>query len=307
MSARLHVLMYHYVRDLPRTRFPRIKGMLVDDFKAQVAQLSARYEMASLSSALDFLDGKYQPKRDLCLLTFDDGLKDHWQPVTELLADYRISGLFFLITSGIEEHRVLGVHKNHFLMAALEFDEYRVAFEQTAKEMLNAPLPEVDRAAAKRAYRWDTPDVATFKYRLKSGLPPSVRDRVLDPLFNRYLGNEDDFAKDLYVTWGEARQMQAAGMLMGGHTHNHCELATFDNESQRDDLSRCTKLLRDNLSPQAQWPFSYPYGKLESFNAETRRLVADLGYDCAFSTEIGANQPGQDRWAIRRIDPKDAA
>ena len=44
--------MYHYVRDLPRTPFPRIKGMLTEDFRRQVEELPRRYEMATVESAL---------------------------------------------------------------------------------------------------------------------------------------------------------------------------------------------------------------------------------------------------------------
>lgn len=33
MSPTLHVVMYHYIRDLPRTPFPRIKGMLLSSFQ----------------------------------------------------------------------------------------------------------------------------------------------------------------------------------------------------------------------------------------------------------------------------------
>lgn len=125
MHNKLFVVTYHYVRDLPNSRFPRIKGMLTTDFRSQVALLSGRYEMATLDSALAFIAGKYQPKRDLCLLTFDDGFKEHYNDVLPILAERRIQGLFFVITSCLEEQRVVSVHKNHFLMADLDFEEYR--------------------------------------------------------------------------------------------------------------------------------------------------------------------------------------
>ena len=59
----LRVVMYHYVRDLPRTQFPRLKGMLTEDFRHQVNELSSIYEMASIESALDFMTGEYRPRR----------------------------------------------------------------------------------------------------------------------------------------------------------------------------------------------------------------------------------------------------
>src|SRR5262245_10648640 len=115
MNPVLHVVMYHYVRDLPNTSFPRIKGMLPSDFRRQLTALQGQYEMATLESALDFLQGTYRPSCDLCLLTFDDGLKEHYTEVAPMLLDHGVQGIFFVITAGLEEHRVASVHMNHFL------------------------------------------------------------------------------------------------------------------------------------------------------------------------------------------------
>src|SRR5580704_10319558 len=95
----LYIATYHYVRDLPNTRFPKIKGMLLDDFRRQTATLPDLFEMATVSSAFEFLTGRYQPRRNLCLMTFDDGLKEHYAEVTPILAENDIQGVFFLITS----------------------------------------------------------------------------------------------------------------------------------------------------------------------------------------------------------------
>ena len=95
----LHIVVYHYVRDLPRSPFPRIKGMLLEDFEKQVASLDGRFEMATLESALAYLSGTYTPRRDLCLMTFDDGLREHFAEVTPILARRHIQGIFFVITS----------------------------------------------------------------------------------------------------------------------------------------------------------------------------------------------------------------
>src|SRR5882724_6614010 len=138
MSQSLYVLMYHYVRDLPNTSFPRIKGMLISDFRKQLAALQNQYEMATFESALDFLQGVYSPPRDLCLLTFDDGLKDHYSEVTPILVDLGIQGIFFVITSCLQEHRVAPVHMNHFLMAALDFELYSRTFLQSLNEFVPA-------------------------------------------------------------------------------------------------------------------------------------------------------------------------
>ena len=128
----LRVIMYHYVRELSRSPFPQLKAMLLDDFRGQLTGLRERYEMATLESATAFLNGAYRPARDLCLLTFDDGLKEHYRDVTPLLAECRVQGLFFVISGCVEEQRLAPVHMNHFLMAALGFQSYRSSFLREA-------------------------------------------------------------------------------------------------------------------------------------------------------------------------------
>jgi peptidoglycan/xylan/chitin deacetylase (PgdA/CDA1 family) len=308
MIPSLRVVMYHYVRDLPNSRFPRIKGMLIRDFGEQLNLLGDCYEMATLESTLAFLKGSYTPARDLCLLTFDDGLKEHYTNVTPMLLDHGVQGVFFVITAGLEEQRVASVHMNHFLMAALGFGVYRGVFLERL-EQFASPSPnsnDVDRALAERTYRWDSPEIAWFKYLFNFVLEPAIRDEVVRSLFVEHIAEEKCFSAELYLSWEEARQMQSAGMIIGGHSHQHKPLAALSDEELHSDLSTCQRLLAENLLGQAFWPFCYPYGKKDSFSRTAIEELKQLGFTCSFSTEIGANVTGTDLFALRRIDCKDA-
>jgi peptidoglycan/xylan/chitin deacetylase (PgdA/CDA1 family) len=307
MSPSLQVVMYHYVRDLPNTSFPRIKGMLTSEFRLQLAAFQDRYEMATLESGLDFLRGVYKPAKDLMLLTFDDGFKEHGAEVTSMLVDQRIQGLFFVITSCLEENRVASVHVNHFLMAALDFEGYRRAFMQRLSDI--APhiwaSTNVDLNLARHTYRWDTPEVASFKYFFNFVLDSPIRNQVVKRLFEEKIGDEKSFSRRLYLNWQDARQMQSVGMLIGGHSHQHKPLAALSDEELYADLSTCSRLLIEHLEPQSFWPFCYPYGQKDSFNDTTIATLKQLGFACSFSTEIGSNTPGTDAFTIRRFDCKD--
>lgn len=302
----LTVVMYHYVRDASRNPFPGLKSMDLDAFNRQVSELRSRYEMATLESALALLEGKYQARRPLCLLTFDDGVKDHYQDVTPVLAERGIQGLFFLVTGCIEEGAVAAVHKNHFLTASLGFDEWRRRFFDRARTS-GLAMPTVDWAAASRTYPWDTSEVAAFKYAFNFQMPPAARDQLVDELFAEEFGDEVAFARQLYVSWEEARQMQIDGMILGGHTHRHHPLASLTGPQMKSDLDECRRILDLRLRPQFQTPFSYPYGKRDSFTAEAVHRLHELGFCCAFSTEVGRNQAGADCFALQRVDCKQAA
>jgi hypothetical protein len=282
--------------------------MLIADFRRQLAILQDRYEMATLESALEFLQGGYTPSRDLCLLTFDDGLKEHYTDVMPILADYGLQGVFFPITSCLQEHLVAPVHMNHFLMAMLEFELYREAFLHRLDDFVSRDqvLNKLDNITAQHKYRWDTPEVASFKYLFNFVLDSAVRDEVVKTLFEEHIGDENPFSQMLYLNWDEARQMQAAGMVIGGHSHRHIPLATLSDEVLQWDLSTCQRLLGEHLRPQSLWPFSYPYGQQDSFNDTVVKLLKQLGFSCAFGTEAGANPPGMNSFALCRLDCKDA-
>jgi len=297
----LHIVMYHYVRDAAGSPYPRLKAFPVADFRNQVQSLGERCEMATLESALAYLGGDYTPSRDLCLLTFDDGTSEHFDEVTPLLADLGLQGLFFLITGCVEEHRVAPVHMNHFLMARLEFADYR-------REMLEqlGSDEHIELETACRTYPWDTPEVARFKYLFNFAAPAAERDRAVAEVFARHIGPEEEFSRQLYVSWDQARAMQDAGMVIGGHTHRHRPLATLGDAEREQDLGSCARLLRERLHAQRQWPFCYPYGKRDSFSAAAIADLRRLGFVCSFSTEAGANLPETDLFAIRRVDCKNA-
>ncbi len=303
-SPKLTVVMFHYIRDYSRTPFPRIKGMAIEDFTLLLRKLKDIYEMASLEAALSFISGDYSPSRDLCLLTFDDGLKDHYH-ITPLLAENKVAGLFFVTTKCIEQGHVASVHKNHFLMAKLDFPDYKKSFIDRLMSLNRELDMTVSSEEARKTYRWDSPEVAEFKYFLNFRVPSDLCRRVIDELFEAVFGPEEDFARDLYLSWDEVRAMQEEGMVIGGHTHNHLALSSLDYAVQEKDLRTCHDLLKSRLSPQALWPFSYAYGKRNSFNSDSVRILKDIGFCCSFATEVGINSVNTDRFCIGRIDPKD--
>jgi hypothetical protein len=156
------------------------------EFRDQVRCLAERYEMATLDSALDFLTGSYQPSKSLCLLTFDDGLKDHYRDVYPILKDDGIQGLFFLTSRCLDGH-VLAVHKNHHLMAGLDFATYRAAF---MSRLDSTGLSAADTELALRAYPWDSVEVGQFSYCSTTAWPRERRDAILDALFEEFIGDE---------------------------------------------------------------------------------------------------------------------
>src|SRR5688572_25788722 len=114
----LTIVMYHYVRDLPRSRFPEIKALLTREFDQQLDYITARYTVCSLGEVVKAIRGGAALPHDACVLTFDDGFIDHYLTVFPRLVSRGIVGSFFVPAQPVLEHRVLDVHKIHFILAA---------------------------------------------------------------------------------------------------------------------------------------------------------------------------------------------
>jgi peptidoglycan/xylan/chitin deacetylase (PgdA/CDA1 family) len=303
-SFRLVTVMYHYVRDTESTAFPNIKGVSISDFRRQVQSVKETFATVPLEACLDFLEGRWNPGMDVCIMTFDDGLVEHHDTVAGILEEAGVPGAFFLPTAALEDHEVLAVHMNHFLLAFLGTVELRKHVIKAAEDLDIALPPAPSHDQVRAAYRWDDDETAALKYLVNHQLDPATSERLLAHIFPDVLGPPEEFALSLYVDWDKARAMQDAGFHMGGHSHSHKVLANMDLGRQRSDLARSMDLLSSNLGP-GERAFAYPYGKPATYTQETIETLDELGFSCAFNTAVADGRMGTSIWEIPRIDPKD--
>jgi peptidoglycan/xylan/chitin deacetylase (PgdA/CDA1 family) len=301
----LTVVMYHYVRDVAGSEFPHLKAMPTAEFADQVDRLGEHYELASLDSALAFLHGESEPRRNLCLLTFDDGLRCHAENVLPILERRSVQGVFNVPTACIEHHKVLPIHQSHALMAHVGPDRFEAAFLSALGPADRMLLDSVTQEEATTLYRWDAIDVARFKYFMNYRLGQTARNAALQVVFADVFGPEEEFARSFYLSWDDVRAMQRAGMAVGGHTHSHPNLSTCSSSVQEFEISECMRVLTERARPQSSWPFAYPYGRASTFDERSVRMVRAAGFACAFTTELGVGVGGDDVFRLRRIDPKD--
>src|SRR5688572_16320697 len=127
----LTVMMYHYVRNRgdEAEAGSGIFGMSVEAFEAQLDELSKQHTFVTWPEVRESIQkGKSLPS-SACLLTFDDGVIDHYVNVFRILRSRKLSGLFFVIDRSKHEGLILA-HKIHFLLAKLGLVGLREAIWQ---------------------------------------------------------------------------------------------------------------------------------------------------------------------------------
>jgi peptidoglycan/xylan/chitin deacetylase (PgdA/CDA1 family) len=291
--------MYHYVRDAERTPFPSLKALRLSEFAAQLDWLAGcrapvPYRDFERWDPASFMDG--------FLLTFDDGFIDHYTAVFPALRSRGWGGVFFVAGAALAETpRLLNVHKTQFLLAALGAERFAEAVADEARS------DDATTALGHRreVYRYDDAPDLSAKHRLNYEMPAAEADRVLSTLFERHLGDERAFARELYLTGDMIREMAAGGMTFGFHTEAHPVLSRLDREAQARETARGVALIRE-LTGQTGVPFCYPYGHAHTYNTDTLAVLDEAGYSVAFTTARRLAHPGRDqRFEVPRMDTRD--
>lgn len=266
VKKKLTIVMYHFVRDLAKSRFPGIKGLSIDKFKGQIQYLRKHYTFISASALIDAVAGASELPKNPVLLTFDDAYIDHYTSVFPTLDEFGLSGLFFPPARAVLENKVLDVNKIHFILASVDDhkklnDELFNVMSEFRNEFNLPPHSHYQQMVDISGNRWDTPEVAFFKRMLQRELPEAARVRIVDALFSKFVtADETAFARELYLDIDQIRCMQRHGMSFGSHGYNHAWLNHLLPAEQEKEIDLSIRFLKEMDAPTDRWIISYPYG-----------------------------------------------
>lgn len=276
----LTVMMYHYVRD-PGDEAEAgsgIPGMTIKAFGSQLDALSQQHTFVTWPDVQMALQEIKPLPSSACLLTFDDGIRDHYINVFKILQDRKLSGLFFVLDRFGDEGLILA-HKIHFLLAKLGLPGLRGA----VWERLNPVQRELFTQAENR-YQPKYPGTSVdnqinlLKAVLQRDLSVEVNP-LLSDLFEIYVGSENEIARSYYLDLEQIHEMRAGGMHFGGHSHNHPWFDWIDAESRIAEIKASAKWLQQFET--GPWAFAYPYGGLSD---DSPTILKEHGFVAAFTT-----------------------
>ena len=271
---------YHYVRDTNGSRFARLNVLPTADFASQVRLLAETRDVLTPDAFLGILDAGGAFDAPAALLTFDDGLIDHYVTVFPLLRAAGLRAIFFVSScSNAPAPQILNVQKVQLLLATLGAERLLLEVERLIED---AGIARPAEPAHPVLYRYDAARDREVKRLLNYELPYEVADHLLATLFRRHVGDEQEVAQELYLTEAMIREMAAAGMTFGFHTRQHRVLSRLTPAAQRDQIEHGIAWIRE-LTGQATVPFCYPHGHAHAYTPETVAILRRAGYSMAFT------------------------
>lgn len=297
----LTVMMYHYVRDPgdAAEAGSGITGMPTKDFENQLDQLSEQYTFVTWDDVRKTLLENNPLPPSPCLLTFDDGVIDHYINVFRILRNRNLSGLFFALDR-CDSDELVPAHKIHFLLAKIGVQGLYAAIWNK----LNSAEREKFRVAENQyKTKYSTTSVADQIDLLKAVLQRDLAEEVnpvLSRLFEIYIGSESHVARRYYLNREQIREMVAGGMHFGGHSRNHPWFDFIDAEARAAEVKSSAEWLQEFES--GPWAFAYPYGGLSD---DSPQILKQHGFIAAFTTRTQLTH--SDPYYIGRLDGEEMA
>jgi peptidoglycan/xylan/chitin deacetylase (PgdA/CDA1 family) len=269
MKYPLTIVMYHYVRELPHTRYPKIKGLLTSLFKEQLAYLEKHYQFVTVEECIQACYFDTDFPSNAILLTFDDGYIDHYTNVYPILKEKGIQGAFFPPAKAILENNVLDVNKIQFLLASDKTtqDILKDVFKCLEKYRKEYCLESDDYYFSKfaKANLVDSKNIAFIKYLLQAGLEEKLRELIVNELFCKYINVEEEiFSKELYMSIDQLQCMAQNGMHIGSHGYTHYWMDKLSPSLQEQEIDLSLNFLKKVGVPIDNWVMCYPFGAYNS-------------------------------------------
>lgn len=103
-----------------------------------------------------------------------------------------------------------------------------------------------------------------------------------------------------YLSWDKVAKLEEAGIAIGSHAHNHRSVGLLSEDDAWEEVDRSRRMLRERTGAPVR-SFAYPFGTRVDSTPEAARLVAQAGYDCAFTSQHGAITRDLDPFRLPRI------
>ena len=288
---KVDIVMYHYVKKSISPKFKKLNYLNFKNFQEQLNYLEKKYNI--IDPAILYDDKKNLPEKS-CLLTFDDGYKDHIRFVFPELKKRRIKGLFFptgnctfdmeVLDANLIQH-ILAVTKNinklkkeiiniclELDISKKELDEKYLLYTDKSKHSLSKPKN-----------RWDFKEVIFLKRLLQFGLKDHIRKKIIYILFKKYIKiNIQNFHKNFYLNTDDIKRLLDNEMSIGSHTYNHYWLGTLSKDKQEKEINLSVEFLNHFQISKKKRIMCYPFG---SYNKDTLKIMKKNKFYYAVTTK----------------------
>jgi peptidoglycan/xylan/chitin deacetylase (PgdA/CDA1 family) len=313
-ASKAVVLLYHRVAELKTD--PQLLGVRPLRFAEHLNVLARTYRVLSLNALAEWSEGCGDYAGHAVAVTFDDGYRDNLVNAKPLLEQYHIPATVFVSTSNLDQSRefwwdelerillwpstvphtlrvrVDGAWHEWNLNQAAHYEEQEFIHYSTwtvTHKQDPTPRQRVYRELCRllRPRQTDEREQVLEEIRTWAGASRTIRDshRCLSP--------------------DEVDRLGAGNVVeIGAHTVSHPMLSGLSAAKQEMEIGD-SKTQLEAIIKRPVTSFAYPYGSLDDYTPETKRLVRAAGFASACSNVPGPVTRWSDRYQLPRFIVRD--
>ncbi len=298
-------LCYHYIRKPDdEVHFPRILGTKISDFEDQIKKFKTKFDFLNLDDIYNMYYSKKEirPRKPGLLLTFDDGLSDHFE-AAKILYENNIQATFFIPTCILRDQLPANPNIIHYCIAQFGVSEFLKIFyngiDKYGPSFKKYPI-EFDKSIDDP---WEI--IKKIKFLFKYSLTIHDSRNILLFIYKNLLEKKyPDILKNMHLKSSQVEKMIKMNHNIGTHTHNHISIGS--SSLTRDDIEKeiifPKKYFKEQFKIDA-YSFSYPYGEPEDILTTRDVLGHTYEYKIGFTVEEKINDENTSPLDIGRYQP----
>ena len=270
----MKIIMFHYVRNFKRN----LKFFHFFEKKKFIQKIN-KYSKNIVKDENEILNNSNK-----ILLTFDDGLKDHFYVAKEL-NKRNLTGIFFIPSLPYKNKKILNVHLAHLIIgkvggkiALRELKKY--IQKKKLKKYIN--LNEKKKFSSRYQEQIISDESKNFKKIINYYGNINSTNIILRYLLKKFKIKYK--FSDIYLSLKEIKQMKKMGMIIGCHSNSHIALSRLNYRSQLNEINNAKKFIEKIIKKNCDH-FCYPFGRKNSYNKNTLKILKKLNFKFAYSVE----------------------
>ena len=304
-------LCYHYIRNEKNSDpFPRILGNTSNQFKEHIKMFFENFQLISPSNAVDFSYNDYNLDENKIglLLTFDDGLSDHFN-AAKILAENNIQAIFFIPTCILKDNLPANPIIIHYCIAKFGITKFLAEYELALKKYLE----NYQKFLITFTKGVDDPNqtIAKIKNYFKYQFEPKISRKILLQIYETtMLEKYPNSMEIMHLTNEQISEMYEMGHSIGTHTHSHVSVggSGLSKDEFIQEIVEPKNYLEKTFGKKTDF-MSYPFGKIEDCLSSKELIMKTNSYKLVFTVSEILNLKSTSPLELGRYMPtsKDAS
>lgn len=282
-------LCYHYIRPKKELdEFPKLLGIDIQQFTDHLKMLEGDYEFISTRDVYEILNQtSYSLNNPGMLITFDDGLSDHFE-ASKILEKFGIKGTFFIPSCVTENNLPANPIIIHYSIAKFGIKKFLSEYELALKKF-NLLNEKNKIEFTKNKDPWNVIDEIKLKFKYEFSYI-DCRKILLEIYENLLLEKLPNFMEISHLTNSQIKEMLEMGHSIGCHSHSHISIGTskLTSEEFNTEMIQPKEKLEKRFKTKVI-SFSYPFGQTNDCLSTQNLLEKTNTYKIAFTVNPKVN------------------